>query len=430
MATVDRRQRHGERPGTAGEVSGLVSDRVLHSRAEAEAYVASVCFKHGPPRLVGVELEWTVHHAEDSASPLDPGRLAAALGSHAPTTFRPASPQRPLPRGGVVTLEPGGQVEISFPPRASLPGMLADLAADAHELAAMLSAEGLVLGSQGTDPYRIPRRLLATPRYRAMEEAFAPIGPDGLTMMCSTAGVQVCLDAGEASDVADRWAALHELGPVLCALFGNSSQLSGRHTPWVSARQRVLFGTDPARMRPAAAGADPARSWARRALDATVICVRAPGENWRPERRMSFAEWVGGALPRPPTVADLDYHLSTMFPPVRPRGYLEVRYLDTQPGASWVRPVVLLASLMANPHIVDRLREAVEPARGRWLHAARYGLGDRRIARAATAVVDLAVSVLPDTGVPQPLASAVLDAASRRVDAPTEPIAEMQRWYA
>lgn len=430
MATIDRRHRHGERPSTAGEVSGLAPDRVLHSRAEAEAYVASVCFKHGPPRLVGVELEWTVHHAEDSAAALDPGRLAAALGTHAPTTFLPASPHRPLPRGGVVTLEPGGQVEISFPPRASLSGMLTDLAADARDLAALLHAENLVLGTEGADPYRVPRRLLTTPRYRAMEAAFAPIGPDGLTMMCSTAGVQVCLDAGEESGIADRWAALHELGPVLCALFGNSSQLSGRHTPWVSARQRALFGTDPPRMRPAAASADPAHSWARRALDASVICVRAPGDNWRPERSVSFADWIAGALPRPPTVADLDYHLSTMFPPVRPRGYLEVRYLDTQPGAGWVRPVVLLASLMADRRTVDRLRDAVEPARGRWLHAARYGLTDRRIARAAAAVVDLAAGVIPDTGVPAPLASAVIDAASRRVDAPDEPIVPLQRWYA
>ena len=43
----------------------------VRTRAEAEAYVASVCFKHGPPRLLGVELEWTVHHADDPRRALD-----------------------------------------------------------------------------------------------------------------------------------------------------------------------------------------------------------------------------------------------------------------------------------------------------------------------------------------------------------------------
>jgi glutamate--cysteine ligase len=92
-------------------------------RAEAEAYVASVCFKHGPPKLFGVELEWTVHHAEDPVQKLDKNRLAAALGEHAPPTLVPDSPQRPLPSGTPLTVEPGGQVEISTPPCTSLPDL-------------------------------------------------------------------------------------------------------------------------------------------------------------------------------------------------------------------------------------------------------------------------------------------------------------------
>src|SRR5689334_23826191 len=57
----------------------------LTSRDEAEAYVASVCFKHGPPRLVGVELEWLVHPAAPR-TPLEPALLRAALGPHTPTS--------------------------------------------------------------------------------------------------------------------------------------------------------------------------------------------------------------------------------------------------------------------------------------------------------------------------------------------------------
>ena len=62
---------------------------VLRDCADAEAYVASVCFKHGPPRLTGIELEWLVH-GPDPARPLDRDALAAALGPHAPTALAPA----------------------------------------------------------------------------------------------------------------------------------------------------------------------------------------------------------------------------------------------------------------------------------------------------------------------------------------------------
>ena len=59
----------------------------LRDRDEAEGYVAMVCFKHGPPRLHGVELEWTVHHRSDPSRRLDPAQLSLALGRHAPATI-------------------------------------------------------------------------------------------------------------------------------------------------------------------------------------------------------------------------------------------------------------------------------------------------------------------------------------------------------
>src|SRR3979411_2348492 len=73
--------------------------RLLSDRAAGEAYVASVCFKHGPPKLVGVELEYTVHYTDDPRRPLDPDDLAAALGPHTPRPLLPDSPASPLPTG-------------------------------------------------------------------------------------------------------------------------------------------------------------------------------------------------------------------------------------------------------------------------------------------------------------------------------------------
>lgn len=365
----------------------------LHNRAAAEAYVASVCFKHGPPKLVGVELEWTVHDEHEPHAPLELGRLAAALGAHAPTTVDPDSPNLPLPHGSLVTVEPGGQVEISAPPQASLADLLTTVTADATAITELLAAQGLVLGRSGLDS-RDVRRLLDTPRYAAMAEAFATYGTDGLAWMCASAGVQVCVDVGEPHQVADRWAALHALGPVLSALFANSGQRRGECSTWVSGRMRTMFGADPVRNRPAAVTEDPAAWWARKAVDAPVMCVRNMGDRWTPPAAMTFAEWIDGAIPHRPTTADLDYHLSTLFPPVRPRGYLEVRYLDAQEGDGWIVPSVVLAALMSDESGVDAVLAATEPAAGRWLRAARYGMADARIAAAGKAVVALAERAL------------------------------------
>jgi glutamate--cysteine ligase len=155
-----------------------------------------------------------------------------------------------------------------------------------------------------------------------------------------------------------------------------------------------MFRTDPVRNRPSSVTADPAAWWAKRVLDAPVMCVRRPDGCWDPPGVMTFADWIGGALPVPPTEDDLDYHMSTLFPPVRPRGYLEVRYLDAQDGDGWVAPSVLLTALMADEATVDAVLAATEPAAGRWLHAARYGLADQRIAQASRAVLALADTAL------------------------------------
>jgi len=380
----------------------------LSDRVEAEAYVASVCFKHGPPTLTGVELEWIVHHEDDPRRPLDAGRLRAALGPYAPRTLNKESPQLPLPAGSPLTLEPGGQVEISALPQHTLTELFGAVRADLAFLSELLAAAGFVLGATATDQHRTPRRLLETPRYAAMEQVFEPIGPHGLTMMCATAGLQVCLDAGESDNLAARLTAVTALGPVLVAAFANSPTLHGDATGWASARMRAVLGTDPPRSSPSAIVADPVADWARRVLDTPVLCVRGETEPWATPRGVSFADWVGGALPRPPTTDDLDYHLSTMFPPVRPHGYLEVRYLDAQRGDGWVTPVALLAALMSTTRTVDAVLDACVPVGDRWLPAARDGLADRALATAAATVLDLGARALPGMGLDPGLTAAIL----------------------
>ncbi|WP_051070215.1 ergothioneine biosynthesis glutamate--cysteine ligase EgtA [Actinopolyspora halophila] len=389
----------------------------LRTRAEAEAYVASVCFKHGPPRLSGVELEWTVHHAEDSRKPLETALLDRALGPHAPESLNPDSPHQPLPNGSVLTLEPGGQVEISSPPYESMNGLFETVEADAEYLRESVGRAGLVLGDRGIDPWRAPRRVLSVPRYAAMERAFDRIGSGGRRMMCSTAGVQVCLDMGERERLEARWAALHALGPVFTATFANSPVSLGTETGWASARARSLLHTDPPRTRPAPIASDPARCWAGHVLDVPVVCLRRESGDWTAPSGISFAEWIGGSLGEAPSRDDLDYHLSTMFPPVRPRGYFEVRYVDAQPGSEWMLPVAALTALFRSEAVVDKVLEETAPVAHRWVSAAREGLNDSEIARSAGAVFDLACRCLeaaPDA--PSGLAERVATSVGRRLE--------------
>lgn len=394
---------------------------IVHEVAQAEGYVASVCFKTGPPAYTGVELEWTVHHTTDPARPVTPEVLRTALGPHAPPTLDVLSPHLPLPAGGTVTVEPGGQLEISTPPRTSLADLGRGTDGDIRYLGALLARAGLVLGRSGTDQHRAPYRFLETPRYAAMARAFDRRGPDGQIMMRSCAGLQVCLDAGEPAQVGARWAALHALGPPLLAAFANARYLAGRDTGRASMRMSAWLRVDPGRTRPvwtpARAGADPARSWARYALRAQVLCARRARGPWDVPPGVTFADWINGALPWPPTLADLDYHLGTLFPPVRPRGYLEVRYLDAQPPGQWLAPTAVLCALLAEPDTTAEATALCVPVADRWRRAARHGLSDPAIAAAARAVLDLAGRRLHLLDLPDAAREAVHETIRRRLAA-------------
>ena len=381
-------------------------DAVIRDIEQAEGYIASICFKTGPPETVGVELEFTVHASRNPSIPVDPVGLRRALGDHAPPTVHPTGPHRSLDRGGTVTLEPGGQVEISSPPHPSPAALHAAVNADLAQLTRLLDDAGLRLGGTGIDPHRHPRMVLSTPRYNAMAASFDRRNGDGRVMMCSTAGLQCCLDAGSP----DRWHALHEVGPTFVAVFANSRHHDGRDTGWASARMRTWQGIDPMRTAPVPAGPDPTTAWTRYVLRAPLLCLRRRDGPWDAPPGISFGAWIRGAVPTPPTYDDLDYHISTLFPPVRPRGYLEVRYLDTQPGRAWFAPVALLTALLTDERTIDRARDLCAPAAGRWTEAARFGTADPVIAAVAPALLDLAARNLAATGLPPRLRTEVTDA--------------------
>jgi glutamate--cysteine ligase len=379
--------------------------------------VGAVCFKTGPPGAVGAELEWLV------ADPADP--TAHVSLSRPVTAVHRAGP---LPGGSTLTSEPGGQVELSSlvapgtPHAPGLAGCLSVLEADVAHLQSALAADGLTLLDTACDPVRAARRQLHAPRYDAMALYFARRTVRGASMMCSTAATQVCVDAGaDADDVRRRWRLVHAVGPALVAAFANSPVLHGFRTGWKSSRQLVWSALDRGRVCPQTS--EPATGWAEHALAAPVMVRRTPSGPWHADPGFTFAEWVhrgaAGDVPAP-TLDDLDYHLGTLFPPVRPRGYLEVRYLDAQPGRWWPVPVAVLVALVEDLEAGRRALDAVRPLHlhraDPWTSAAREATADPLVATAARACLRAALDALPRLGADPRTTDLVAEFADRFTD--------------
>lgn len=362
----------------------------LTSAEDAAQHIVDTCLKDVPPGPVGLEIE---AHCYDLSDPFRrPGwdELTAVIAD---------LPR--LPGGSLVTVEPGGAVELSGPPATGTADAVSAMVTDRAVLRDAFAGAGLGLVLLGADPLRPAGRVNPGSRYAAMERFFAESGtPEaGAAMMTSTASVQVNLEAGHRAGWADRVRLAHALGPTMIAIAANSPVLAGKFTGWRSTRQLVWSQLDSARCGPILGvdGDDPASDWARYALRAPVMLVHTPDAvpvtQWVP-----FADWADGRVlldDRRPTLADLDYHLTTLFPPVRPRGFLEVRYLDSVPDAVWPAVVFTLSTLLDDPVAADVAAEATEPVATSWDRAAQLGLDDRRLHTAAVRCVYAAADRAP-----------------------------------
>ncbi|GLP73340.1 glutamate--cysteine ligase EgtA [Mycobacterium antarcticum] len=357
---------------------------------DAATRIGGDCLKDGPVGQVGLEIE---AHCFDLVDPLRRpswGELTDVIAQV------PA-----LPSGSPITVEPGGAVELSGLPAPSAPHAITAMQADRAMLREAFAQHGLGLVLLGADPLRPPARVNPGDRYRAMERFFAASGTTdaGAAMMTSTASVQVNVEAGPRAGWADRVRLAHALGPTMIAISANSPLLGAEFSGWRSTRQRVWSQLDSARCGPVlgASGGDPADDWVSYALKAPVMLVQGP-ETVPMTEVVPFADWADGRAllgGRRPTVADLEYHLTTLFPPVRPRGFLEIRYLDSTPDDVWPAVVYTLATLLDDPSAAEVAAEATEPVATEWDLAARVGLGDQRLRAAATRCVHAAAERAP-----------------------------------
>ena len=303
------------------------------------------------PRGTRVAVEHELLAADEAtgaAVPLERVRRATATASYATH----------------LAFEPGGQVELSLP-TAACPGEISRrLRADVLALRRDCAAAGVRLIDQPVDRRcedAVPLQLLS-PRYVAMQRHFDSIGPAGRTMMRRTASTQVCLDWWGGAAGEEQWRVLQLTAPFLAAAFARS----GDGGP---SRLATWLAVDPTRTAfddRLLHGEDPVATYADFASHAAVFTD--PG--------------------------DVDTHLTTLFPPVRPRGcYLEVRYPDVQHEDAVGTLVATLAALVYDDVLrteVLRSLTGQQDHLARHWHDAAHGTGD--VAAIGRQLVELAVT--------------------------------------
>ena len=281
--------------GTDVRGSGAGEPGGMDLRTTVEAMFAPA--RH--PGLVGVELELIPVTDTPLPRPVDPAWLAAGFDAG-------------FVKAAVPSFEPGGQLELSPPPRPTVEDLVADVAVLLRRAAAIAAARGVRLEAVGVNPYHscadVPLHL-PTQRYLAMQRAFDEVGPAGRRMMHLTASLQIAVDLLPGRAGREQWLVASLAGPPLAAAFANSALAAGRPAGISGARTRIWQNADLRRT-----------GYDGRHLDLT-------------DPVGAYAAFAAAAPRLPIREAERPaYHLSTLFPPVRPRGgYLEVRYLDAQP---------------------------------------------------------------------------------------------------
>jgi glutamate--cysteine ligase len=353
------------------------------------------------PVKVGLEQEW---HTYDVGAPnrhLGPDEVLGA-----------ARDGGPLPCGSAITVEPGGQVELSTPPVEPWWDALDALRVDGAAVRQRLDRAGFAVLAAGIDPFREPARTLTRARYDAMQAYFDEWGPEGRRMMSSCASIQVNVDSGDEATLARRWDLAHRIGPAMAAAFACSPGPLHR-----SERLATWNAIDPTRTKPVLASGRMAEDWADYVLDARVMLLHDSDDHCEPVAvPITFGEWVDqGIAGRSATLADLDYHCTTLFPPVRPRGWLEVRWLDSIPAGLAEVASAAVVALLLDEEAGAEAREACAGVDGRasWATTATLGTQDPALAAAGGWLLTVAARALDRSGAPARWAEAVIEAAER-----------------
>jgi glutamate--cysteine ligase len=241
--------------------------------------------------------------------------------------------------GASVSLEPGGQFELSGAPLEDIHQIRAETANHLEETRSIASDLGLGFLSLGFHPTirRDQAQIMPKGRYEIMRAYMPKVGNLGLDMMLRTCTVQANLDFGSEADMAAKFRASLALQLIATALFANSPFTEGMPNGFLSARANVWTDTDPDRtglLDFVFESGFSFESYARYALDVPMYFVKR-GDRYIDASGQSFRDFMDGnlaALPdERPTIKDWVDHTTTLFPEVRLKTFLEMRGADSGP---------------------------------------------------------------------------------------------------
>jgi glutamate--cysteine ligase len=244
--------------------------------------------------------------------------------------------------GGAISLEPGGQFELSGAPVETVHQTCTELMAHLAQLREVARPLGIGFLGLGMTPNWSRAEIPTMPkgRYRIMTAYMPKVGGHGLDMMYRTCTVQTNLDYSGEADMVKKLRVSLALQPVATAMFANSPFTEGKPNGFLSFRSEIWRDTDPDRSGMLPWAFEPGMGFERYvdyALGVPMYFVKR-GERYIDVAGQSFRDLMQGRLPGLPgeraTISDWANHISTIFPEVRLKRYLEMRGAD---GGPWRR---------------------------------------------------------------------------------------------
>ncbi len=244
--------------------------------------------------------------------------------------------------GGSVTLEPGGQLELSGAPLVNLHQTCAETGRHLKHMRAVTTALGLGMLGIGYQPKwgRDDIPWMPKGRYKIMRNYMPKVGRLGLDMMLRSCTVQVNLDYANEVDMRRKFRTSLALQPVATALFANSPFRDGKPSGLLSTRADAWTDTDNARCGVPACVFDSAfgyEQWIDYILDVPMYFLHR-GEDYIDVAGQSFRDYLASRLVgfegMPPNMADFEDHMTTAFPEVRLKQFIEMRGADSGPWAN------------------------------------------------------------------------------------------------
>jgi glutamate--cysteine ligase len=368
----------------------VVDSAAIETRDDLVSWIEEGCKERGNFRL-GTEHEKVPFYRADTSpvpyerpSPRRGGIRDLLEGLQARLKWEPISDGAALiglaapNEGAAISLEPGGQFELSGAPLTSVHEVArefdAHLAA-VHAVAEPLGMDFLSLGMQPKWP-RAAIPVMPKQRYAIMARYMPKVGTRGLDMMFRTATVQVNLDYASEADMVKKLRVGLALQPIITALFANSPFSDGKPNGFLSMRSEIWRDADGARTGMLPFAFEEGMGFERYvdyALDVPMYFVKR-GEHYHDASGANFRDLLAGKLALLPgeraTMSDWANHLSTIFPEVRLKRFLEMRGADMGGRDHVLALPALWAGLLYDEAALDGAWELVK----NWREAQRRAL--------------------------------------------------------